>query len=368
MNYGDGETQSYAFDPMGNRTSKSDTTTGTVTEGYTYNNANMLLTRGSNSYTNDSNGNTLTGGGRTNTWDGENRLTQCDYGGVTTTHTYGADGLRRRTVNGSNTTDHVLEGDNVVRTFLNSSVDKTYLHGARGPEYERTGSSSPLWYLYDGLGSVLGTVDSSGTVINTRKYDVYGGLRAGTGGSGPKHKFVGALGHPSEDDTGLIYMRARYCDPMTGRFNSEDPNREGNNWFSYVNSNPISNVDQNGKSTMGDALQACGIGAALGALGSTAFQFLLFGSVDFRLVFAAAFAGAITAASMPMIAAAIAAAGVPAGQQGIVLLVIRIISGNVGNTAAARQLYSDGRGPVTFAGVAILVHMTELYGTCDYLN
>jgi len=36
------------------------------TENYTYNNANMLQTRGSNNYTNDANGNTLTGGGRTN--------------------------------------------------------------------------------------------------------------------------------------------------------------------------------------------------------------------------------------------------------------------------------------------------------------
>ena len=38
------------------------------TENYTYNLANMMLTRYSNSYTNDADGNTLTGGERTNTW------------------------------------------------------------------------------------------------------------------------------------------------------------------------------------------------------------------------------------------------------------------------------------------------------------
>jgi len=58
------ETQAYTFDPMGNRLTKS--VNGTSTS-YTYNAANMLLTRGANSYTNDANGNTLTGGGRTNT-------------------------------------------------------------------------------------------------------------------------------------------------------------------------------------------------------------------------------------------------------------------------------------------------------------
>jgi hypothetical protein len=45
---------------MGNRLTKNDNQTGDET--YTYNNANMLLTRNANAYTNDANGNTLTGG------------------------------------------------------------------------------------------------------------------------------------------------------------------------------------------------------------------------------------------------------------------------------------------------------------------
>src|SRR5919197_1239484 len=101
----------------------------------------MLLTRGSNTYTNDANGNTLSGGGRTNTWDGENRLTQCVFNGTTSSFAYGADGLRRRSVTGSTTTDYILDGGNALRTLVNNTVDRTYLHGARGPEYERVGSN-----------------------------------------------------------------------------------------------------------------------------------------------------------------------------------------------------------------------------------
>jgi hypothetical protein len=100
------------------------------------------------------------------------------YNGTTTTHTYGSDGLRRRTVQGSTTTDYVLDGDSVVRTLTSGSVDKTWLHGPRGPEYERVGSASPSWYVYDGLGSVVATVDSTGAVTSARKYDVYGSVRA----------------------------------------------------------------------------------------------------------------------------------------------------------------------------------------------
>jgi len=249
VDYDDGEVQGYAFDAMGNRLSK--TVNGT-SESYTYNAANMLLTRGTGSYTNDANGNTLTGGGRTNTWDGQNRLTECVNGNTTTEFTYGSDGLRRQSVTGNDTTDYVLDGNSVVRTFLNSSVDKTFLHGVRGPEYERTGSGNPVWYLYDGLGSVLGTVDGSGNLVSTRKYDVYGAVRASTGGSGPKHKFVGSLGHPSEDETGLIYMRARYYDPVTGRFASEDPAGDGNNFYCYSSCNPVNMKDPDGKKTIYD--------------------------------------------------------------------------------------------------------------------
>jgi len=51
----------------------------------------------------------LTAGSRTNSWDGQDRLTQCVYNGPTITFTYGADGLRRRSVENCVTTDYVLD-------------------------------------------------------------------------------------------------------------------------------------------------------------------------------------------------------------------------------------------------------------------
>jgi RHS repeat-associated protein len=141
----------------------------------------------------------------------------------------------------------VLDGQSAVRTLLNSAVDKTYLHGPRGPEYERTGAGNPTWNLYDGLGSVVGTVNASGTIVSARKFDVYGAVRQLTGSSGTRHKFVGALGHTSEDETGLMYMRARWVDPVLGRFASEDPAQDGTNWFSYCSNNPTGFRDRTGR-------------------------------------------------------------------------------------------------------------------------
>jgi len=54
------------------------------------------------------------------------------------------------------------------------------------------------------------------------------------------------LGHPSEDETGLTYMRARYYDPAVGRFISEDQERDGGNWFEYARSSPTTRVDRTG--------------------------------------------------------------------------------------------------------------------------
>jgi RHS repeat-associated protein len=75
----------------------------------------------------------------------------------------------------------------------------------------------------------------------------YGAVRSSTGTSTSKHKFVGSLGHPSEDETGLTYMQARYYDPQTGRFSSEDSALHGTNWYVYCSNNPTNFSDADGK-------------------------------------------------------------------------------------------------------------------------
>lgn len=62
-------------------------------------------------------------------------------------------------------------------------------------------------------------------------------------------------------------MRARYYEPGTGRFVSEDPGRDGLNYFVYADSNPVSGADPSGKAFVLDSFLdwvfAIGIGAAL---------------------------------------------------------------------------------------------------------
>jgi RHS repeat-associated protein len=122
------------------------------------------------------------------------------------------------------------------------------------------------WYVYDGHGNVVGAVNGvTGAFAANPSLDVYGVPRA-SGTAATKQGYCGSLGHVT-DDTGLVYMRARYYDPNVGRFVSEDPSGTGANWLVYANDNPVNMVDQTGKLSM------YALGSALGAFLWFAMQF-----------------------------------------------------------------------------------------------
>ena len=179
---------------MGNRLSLQDSAAGAT--NYTYNASNMLLSAGGNAYNSDLDGNTLSGGGRTNTWDSQSRLIGCTYNGHTTGTVYGYDGLRRQSTIDGVTTDYLLDGQNAVQeghavngTFTSTA---TYFNGM----YRRDDVAATVrWYIMDGLGSVVGEVDPSGNLTCSRGFDVYGATRVQTGTPTSKHGYVGKLGH-----------------------------------------------------------------------------------------------------------------------------------------------------------------------------
>ncbi|MDA3812609.1 MAG: RHS repeat-associated core domain-containing protein [Spirochaetaceae bacterium] len=47
-------------------------------------------------------------------------------------------------------------------------------------------------------------------------------------------------------DNGLYYFNARWYDPQLGRFITEDPIKDGLNWFAYANNNPLRYTDPTG--------------------------------------------------------------------------------------------------------------------------
>jgi len=155
---------------------------------------------------------------------------------------------------GSVRTEYLYDGQMPVceQEYEDGVLQQTRVNflGARGIEavvaisHTRGNQASLRWLLYDGHGNLMRTMAPDYTLSAFQWRGVWGEVQSSLGvGRG----YCANLGH-SEDETGLVYMRARYYEPATGRFISEDPARDGMNWYLYADGNPVNRVDYEGKS------------------------------------------------------------------------------------------------------------------------
>jgi len=101
---------------------------------------------------------------------------------------------------------------------------------------------SLVWYVTDHLVSTRALTDSAGNVVSTLDYDTYGNS---VGNALTRFDYTG---RERDAETGLLYYRARWYDPQTGRFLSEDPIglSGGMNLFRYADGSPVGKADPTG--------------------------------------------------------------------------------------------------------------------------
>ena len=97
------------------------------------------------------------------------------------------------------------------------------------------------YFYLDNLNSRRVVIDSSGTVLDRMRYSAWGVATMDVG-SDDIRSFTGK----DYNASGLIYSNARYYDPATGRFLTEDPSRKGANWYAYCENDPINKTDSTG--------------------------------------------------------------------------------------------------------------------------
>jgi RHS repeat-associated protein len=90
----------------------------------------------------------------------------------------------------------------------------------------------------DVMGSVWGVTDDYG--ILGGEYDVFGEVYEGDLGGGMK---LGYTGKPYDVVTGMYNYGYRDYKAEVARFTTEDPIRDENNWYAYVNNDPVNWVD-----------------------------------------------------------------------------------------------------------------------------
>jgi RHS repeat-associated protein len=92
----------------------------------------------------------------------------------------------------------------------------------------------------DILGSVQGVTDGNGRKEGRYEYDAFGEPYVGDFGNGIG---LGYTGKPYDPVTGMYDYGYRDYRAENGRFTTEDPIRDGANWFAYVNNDPVNWID-----------------------------------------------------------------------------------------------------------------------------
>ena len=268
------ETISYGYDAAGNRKQMSvmGTDSPFVTD-YTYDKNNRLLSETKaltgqtelTEYQYDPNGNLISKmGSRTASptgqagvtlsaeesgvqtglygYNGFNQLTELMENGRTASYTYDANGLRTsKTVDGV-TTGHIWDGMNLVaETDSKGAVTGKYYRGLGLVYGEQAGQTQ--YYSMNAHGDVDMLSDASGNVIKTYEYDAFGVERNRDEADANPFRYAGEY---YDGETDSIYLRARYYMPSMGRFTTEDPIRDGLNWYSYCSGNPVMFIDPSG--------------------------------------------------------------------------------------------------------------------------
>jgi RHS repeat-associated protein len=251
---------SYGLDPVGNRLSETSSLPGINSGSFGYNADDEV-----SSETYDQNGNTLFTGGKSYTYDSENHMTSATGNGKVITMVYDAFGNRvGKTVNGV-TTRYLVEDDvnptglpQVLDELTGSTVTRTYTYGlqriSEGQIVNNTWTVS--FYGYDGAGSVRQLTNTAGTVTDEYEYDAYGNSFTKQGTTPNNYLY---RGEQYDSDLSLYYLRARYYNPLTGRFMSRDPEEGKANdpktlhKYLYAGGDPVNAKDSTGREELIEA-------------------------------------------------------------------------------------------------------------------
>ena len=106
-------------------------------------------------------------------------------------------------------------------------------------------SAATSYYDADGVGSITSLNNAAGALAQTYTFDSFGNLTASTGSLVNPFRYTA---REFDSETNLQFSRARYYDPATGRFLSEDPLDfdAGLNFYTYVSNSPTSFNDPYG--------------------------------------------------------------------------------------------------------------------------
>jgi RHS repeat-associated protein len=239
--YDDGNFFNYTYDSVGNRLSETTAFTNTI---YTYDAANRMSSVNGLLYTWDENGNLLSDGANTNTYDHATRLVGVTNGIDTYAFAYNGLGDRLQQTVNAVITNYTVDLNNGLTQVLSDGTN-AYLYGQG-----RIGQQGTDWayHLPDALGSVRQLANSAGMVSYAASYEPYGEALTQGGQGSSAYGFAGEW----TDGNNLLYLRSRYYSHKTATFITKDSwpsvftRPQSLNGWSYTEGNPINRTDPSG--------------------------------------------------------------------------------------------------------------------------
>jgi RHS repeat-associated protein len=270
----DGQTTSFTYDSLGNRVLESQTRATNIRTNYSYYlHTSRIKQAGSWAFNYDPNGN-LTSRGTSGTvdattgqfdwalstgelwqyaYDLKNRLVSVQHGlsgsaslQAVAQYSYDIRDLRIETIKPAATTYTQYDQSGELLWHDDGTTTTKYIEalGQIWAEVRTSNGASQTYYHHtDHEGSTNVITDSSGNIIWDGDYEAFGSVVRSNGTLAFDASYTGK---EIDADTGLYYFNARWYDPTFGRFITEDPARDGSNWFAYCDNDPLSRIDPTG--------------------------------------------------------------------------------------------------------------------------
>jgi RHS repeat-associated protein len=276
-------TLGYDYDAVGNRLTRTSDLAAPApgNQAFSYNNNDELA-----GVTYDLNGNPTASNGNTDIYDFEDRLirrTRSD--GTVIDLAYDAEGNRvQKTVTApgqpTKATTYLIDSASAsgwpqcVEEVLtqpgttNQAQRTIYQYGPHGPISQQTTGSPEADFLLDAHGSVRALADANGHILAAADYDAYS-IPLATAGTIATTSGLGYNGEYYDADLGLIYLRARYYDPSTGRFLNRDPYQgafedpQSLHAYHFTGNDPVNGIDPSGNFFLPELLASISLRASI---------------------------------------------------------------------------------------------------------
>ena len=244
---GGGVNYTVTYDAFGNITNKNG-------KQYLYDTQNgwgdLLVSYDGDTITYDAIGNPTTYRNMAMAWQNGRQLATLTKDGTTYSYAYDSSGIRYQKIVGDKTYTFTYIDGNLVYQTDGTNVWWFY-YDSDGTIMAMEYNGTTYYYVTDGIGNIVGLVDTNGNTVATYTYDAWGKLISATGDMANINP-IRYKSYYFDSETGFYYLMSRYYDPEVGRFVNADGYYStsvgvlGYNMLSYCNNSPIILEDSNG--------------------------------------------------------------------------------------------------------------------------